>query len=178
MTRFAALLALLLAATFGGCSGSSSTARDPHPRPEAELMADLGELHPSAKSVLANEDVPIGPAQGLQSRKDGLFEHVKFGKRPDKATKYLWTIDDRGVNCALESTPFQTARGHITHTNISRLARFAGEAWFTGRREVTVNGHSGRFGDRAQGTPVQYEAAVELWERLGYRVTVIPLGER
>src|SRR5262249_18715191 len=167
MTKFAALLALLLATSIAGCSGKDLTRANPHPRSEAELMADLGEPHPSAKKVLDNEDVPIGSAEGLQSRKDGVFDHVKLGKHLDKATKSLWTIDDRGVNCALESTPFQTARGHITHTNISKLARFAGEAWFTGRREVVVNSHSGRFGDRAQGTPQQYETGLECWDSLG-----------
>jgi len=178
MTKLAALLSLLLAASIGGCSSDSPRPAPDHLRSEAELMADLGEPHPSAKAVRANEDVPIGPSEGLQSRKEGLFQHVTIGKHLDKATKYLWTIDDRGVNCALASTPFQTARGHITHTNISLAARFAGEAWFTGRRQVTVNGHSGRFGDRAHGTPQQYEAAVEFWERLGYQVTAVPLGQR
>src|SRR6516162_10717 len=122
MKRIAALLPLLLATSIGGCSGNDLTRTNPHPRPEADLMADLGDPHPSAKGVLANEDVLIGPAEGLQSRKEGLFENMKLGKHPDKATKYLWTIDDRGVNCALELTPFQTPRGHITHTNISNLA--------------------------------------------------------
>ena len=165
---------LFFAAALYGCSSEALH----QSRPEADLMADLGELHASAKAVEANEDVPIGPEQGLQSRKQGLFEHVKLGTHKDKATKYLWTIDDRGINCALESTPFPTPRGHITHTNISPLARFAGEAWFTGSREVTVNGHSGRYGDRAKATEAQYKAAVEFWERLGYKVKAIPFGQR
>jgi len=175
--RNAAALAILTAVTYLGCSSSAERPSHP-PRPEAELMADLGELHPSAKVVQANEDVAIAEKDGLQSRRDGKFTHVVQGKHGDKATKYLWTIDDRGINCALEQTPMSNARGNITHTNISLLARFAGEAWFTGSDRVTINGHSGRFGDRASATPSQYEAATEYWERLGYKVTAIPLGQR
>jgi hypothetical protein len=166
--------ALLIAATLAGCS----SAPERPPRPEAELMADLGELRPPAKDLKEHEADPIDPQRGLQSRREGLFEHVAIGKHGDRQTKYLWTIDDRGINLALEMTPFATPRGHITHTNLSRTARFAGEAWFTGSHQVTINGHSGRFGDRAMGTPVQYQAAVECWERLGYTVNAIPLGKR
>ena len=38
--------------------------------------ADLGELHPSAKAVKDNEDVPIAAKDGLQSRREGTFAHV------------------------------------------------------------------------------------------------------
>ena len=148
------------------------------PRPEAELMAAMGELKPPAKDLQANEDVPIGENEGLQSRRDHRFENVELGKHRDKETKYLWTLDDRGINCALERTPFPTPRGHITHTNLSSKARFAGEAWFTGPESVMINGHSGRFGDRAQATKAQYEAAIEYWERLGYKVSAVPLGRK
>jgi len=169
---WASLIALATALWLAGCAGTHP------PRSDSELMADMGDLRPSAKPAAANEDVPIGEKEGLQVRKEGLFMNVKRGVHRDRETKYLWTIDDRGLCIALEQTPFETSRGHITHTNLSKLAHFAGEAWFTGAREVTVNGRSGRFGDRAHGTEKQYEAAVEYWEKLGYRVEVIPLGKK
>lgn len=169
--------AILAAVLIQGCS-NETTPPDHPPRPEAELMADLGEPHPSAKTVEKNEDVLIGPKEGLQSRTQGRFENVTLGKHGDKETRYFWTIDDRGINVAPSRTPFPTPRGHITHTNISRTARFAGEAWFTARDQVTINAHSGRFGDRAQITDTRYEAAAEYWERLGYKVKVVPLGRR
>ena len=179
MKRPAMAGVLMLSGWIAGCSGGSPPERPARePRPEAQLMADLGELHASAKELDRNENVPIGPKLGLQSRKEGRFSHVTIGKHGDKETRYLWTIDDRGINCALARTPFDTPRGHITHTNISQTARFAGEAWFTGSREVTINAHSGRFGDKAKATEAQYEAAVEYWERLGYTVTAVPLGQR
>jgi hypothetical protein len=165
-----------------GCSSSAEPerpacpARDP--RPESQLLTDLGDLRAPAKELERNEGIPIGIKEGLQSSKQGPFEHVTTGKYGDKEARYLWTIDDRGINCALARTPFPTPRGHITHTNISAAARFAGEAWFTGRRQVTINAHSGRFADKASATAVQYEAAVEYWQRLGYTVTAVPLGER
>src|SRR5437868_15436242 len=151
---WAALIALPIALWLAGCGGT-------HPsRSDSQLMADMGELRPSAKPAAANEDVPIGEKEGLQVRKEGLFVNVKRGVHRDPQTKYFWTIDDRGLCIALEQTLFETSRGHITHTNLSKLAHFAGEAWLTGPRAVTVNGRSGRFGDRAPGTEKQFEAAL------------------
>jgi hypothetical protein len=174
-----ASLALLWSLLGQGCSHSTVAERPArNPRPEADLMADLGEMRPPAKDLERNENVPIGSKEGLQSRKQGFFEHVTMGKPGDKETRYLWTIDKRGINCALARTPFPTPRGHITHTNISPMACFAGEAWFTAERKVTINAHSGRFGDKADATETQYEAAAQYWERLGYVVTAIPLGQR
>jgi hypothetical protein len=169
---------LTLAAVLSGCS-NSVLERPSHPqRTEAQLMAEMGDLHPSAKNIQTNEDLPICEKEGLQSRREGFFDHPTLGKHRDPDTKYLWTIDDRGVNIALELTPAATSRGYITHTNISRMARFAGEVWFISPHEVILNGHSGRFGDRARATNEQYEAALEYWELLGYKVTAVPLGQR
>jgi hypothetical protein len=166
-----------------GCAANpvnkrTRTADSPPLRTEEQLILDLGDLRTPAKAAQKNEDVLIGPKEGLQSHKEGLFAGVQLGKHGDPITKYLWTIDDRGVNIVLERTPFNTPRGWMTHTNISSRARFAGEAWFTSPHEVVLNGHSGRFGDRAAGTDKQYKAAVEYWERLGYEVTEIALGWR
>jgi len=179
MRKSAAVVMVVLGLPWG-CAGSSVHPRGPEASvpSEAEILKKLGEPRPPATAPKQNEDVLIGAKEGLQSRKEGLFQGVKLGSRPDPATKYLWTIDDRGINIALELTPFPTPRGYITHTNISAVARFAGEAWFTGPHSVVLNGHSKRYGDRSNATTAQYEAALEYWERLGYEVTEVKLGIR
>lgn len=117
-------------------------------------------------------------SQGLQTSRKGLFRNVVQGKHGDTDTKYLWTIDRRGVNIALERTPAETERGHIVHTNISSKAAIGGEAWFTGDRNVIINAGSGRFGDGAGVTQTQWQAAQDYWRELGYQVTALPLGTR
>lgn len=138
----------------------------------------VGPLRPPAQPLKMNEGILLHGSAGLQSRTRGLFENVVRGERPDLQTKYLWTIDERGVNIALELTPFPTPRGNIVHTNLSSRASIGGEAWFGEGNKVTINAGSGRFGDRAGRTPDEWDAAVRVWESLGYDVTGIPLGSR
>jgi hypothetical protein len=135
---------------------------------------------PSSRPLEENEDILIDASHGLQSRLPGAapFQNVTTGMRPDEATKYLWTVDERGVNLALEKTPFPTPRGNIVHTNLSAKASIGGEAWFGADNSVTINAGSGRFGDRAGITRQQWEAAVKLWEAVGYKVNEVPFGAR
>jgi hypothetical protein len=139
-----------------------------------------GPLRASARPLLENENVLIGASHGLQSRLPGAgpFQNVRTGTRPDQATKYLWTVDDRGVNIGLEKTPFPTPRGNIVHTNLSEKASIGGEAWFGPENSVTINAGSGRFGDNAGITPQQWDSAIKLWQSLGYRVNPVPFNER
>ena len=137
-----------------------------------------GPLRPSARELLPNEGTLIGTEQGLQSRSSGLFDDVIQGAHGDDATKYLWTIDERGINTALEQTPFPTPRGNIVHTNLSSRASIGGEAWFGPNNTVTINAGSGRFGDGAGITQSQWSAAVRYWQDLGYEVIPIPYGSR
>jgi hypothetical protein len=139
-----------------------------------------GPLRAPARPLLNNENVLIDASHGLQSRLAGAgpFQNVTTGMRPDGATKYLWTVDERGVNIGLEKTPFPTPRGNIVHTNLSEKASIGGEAWFGPENSVTINAGSGRFGDGAGITPQQWDAAVKLWESLGYKVNPVPFGER
>jgi hypothetical protein len=144
----------------------------------ADAIERLGPMRTSARTLQENEGIAMTPSQGLQSRQEGFFQGVVEGAHGDVATKYLWTIDDRGINIGLESTPFPTARGNIVHTNISSRASIGGEAWFGSDRTVTINAGSGRFGDNAGVTQTQWNAAVEYWESLGYSVNAIPYGSR
>ncbi|MCA6410435.1 MAG: fibronectin type III domain-containing protein, partial [Cytophagales bacterium] len=138
----------------------------------------LGELKPPARTLLENEDILIDASKGLQSSKAQKFTTVIAGEHGDVSTKYLWTIDERGINIALEKTPFPTPRGNIVHTNLSSKAYIGGEMWFSSGNKIIVNAGSGRFGDGAGATLTQWEAAIDFWKKLGYEVEAIPLGTR
>jgi len=144
----------------------------------AKIVKDVGPLRESARQLDINEGVLIDSTKGLQSRKDTVFNNIVEGSRVEGRNTYLWTIDNRGINTAIESTPFPTPRGNIVHSNISKKASIAGEAWFGPNNTVTINAGSGRFGDGAGITTSQWSAAIKYWENLGYRVNAIPFGER
>ncbi|PTT77864.1 MULTISPECIES: hypothetical protein [unclassified Chryseobacterium] len=142
------------------------------------IYSQLGELRTSAREILINEDILINYKKGLQSSKEGLFKDVKLGEHKDESSKYLWTIDKRGINLAYELTPFPTTRGNIVHSNLSKSAYIAGEAWFISEKEIVINAGSGRFGYNSGATIEQWEAAIKFWETLGYEVNAIPFNER
>lgn len=137
-----------------------------------------GPLRAPARALLENEGVLIDASHGLQSRTSGLFNEVQLGQHGEAATKYLYTVDRRGVNVVLEQTPFPTPRGNVVHTNISSKASIGGEVWFGPSNSVTINAGSGRFGDAAGITTQQWEATAKLWESLGYKVNPVPYGKR
>lgn len=118
----------------------------------------------------------IGPKDGLQSRTYGRFADVATGKYGNRNSKYLWTIDAKGVNIVKERAP---GRPDFKHTNLSSRASVGGEVWFTGAKSVTINAGSGRFGDGNKNVgPKQLKQAAKIWKDLGYNVTVIKFGER
>ena len=136
-----------------------------------------GPLRPSAQAVLENQGVLIDSSYGLQSRSAGFFADVQMGMRGDLETKYLYTVDQRGLNIVLERTPVMNNPA-VKHTNLSAEASIGGEAWFGPNNTVTINAGSGRFGDGAGVTKQQWNATVKFWESLGYKVNPIPLGKR
>jgi len=142
------------------------------------LNRGTGPLRRPAVKPKINEDKLIGPEQGLQSRQWGPFDDVTLGNHGDDATRYLWTIDERGINTALERTPWPTRRKFIVHTNLSSRASIGGEAWFGPGNTVTINAGSGRFGYDAGITRAQWNAAIRYWQELGYDVIAIPFGAR
>jgi hypothetical protein len=143
-----------------------------------ELNWGTDPLRPPARTILENEGVLIDQSHGLQSRTSGLFNNVQLGEHGDAATKYLYTIDQRGINVIHELTPFPTLRGNVVHSNISSEASIGGEVWFGSNNSVTINAGSGRFGDAAGITLAQWDAAAKFWESLGYGVKPIPFGKR
>ena len=116
--------------------------------------------------------------QGMKSSKTEKFNDIILGVHNDLSTKYLWTIDERGINIALEKTPMPTPRGNIVHTNLSSEAYIGGEVWFIAEDRIIVNAGSGRFGDMAGLSLAEYDAAIIFWKNLGYEVEIIPLGAR
>lgn len=137
-----------------------------------------GPLREPATTLTENEDVLIDSTHKLQSKKSGRFDDVLFGKYGDKKTKYLWTIDARGINVVHEPTPFPTSRGRVVHTNLSQRASVGGEVWFESPATVSINPRSGRFGAAAGMTRAQWEAAIRYWESLGYKVNAFPGRDR
>lgn len=132
-----------------------------------------GPLRDPARALAnADEGVLIDASQGLQSRVSGTFKNVVSGNADD-APKYLWTIDERGVNIALEQTPVG-GNSIIKHTNLSSQASIGGEVRFGTDNIVTINVFSGRFGVGAGVTDLQWANTISKWESLGYKVIALP----
>lgn len=111
----------------------------------------------------------------LESRIDGFFDNIQIGSPGEMASKYLWTIDHRGVNIAPASTPFATPSGAIVDTNISQKAYIGGEAWFGPDNTVHLNTGSSRFSG-AGASPEQVETAAGFWQHLGYTSSFAAAG--
>ena len=154
-----------------------------------DLGKDLSKISPPNMGELKKKSglVPLGQGGGvLINSTDGLqtqyflgtlFNNVQIGVPNQVNNRYLWTIDERGVNLAIETIPIiPSARGHIVHTNISEKAYIAGEAWFRQSDEIVINYGSGRFcsGKNAPSQELM-DNAVEYFRSLGYNVTVIPI---
>jgi len=117
----------------------------------------------------------INSSKGLQTRLPGTepFSGVQLGTYKDSSTAYLYTVDERGLNIALEQTSVGS-NSIIKHTNLSSQASIGGEVWFGPNNTVMVNAFSGRFGVGAGVTDTQWQNTIKLWESLGYKVKAIP----
>ena len=136
----------------------------------ASPFEGLGQLRaPAITPGIGETNLLDYSTKWFGSRKVSKFSNVLIGKVDEAATKYLWTIDNRGINIALEQTPAATERTFITHTNISDFAYAGGEVWFTSKNSVYINAKSARFGGASMSLD-QYNAAKAAWEKLGYRV--------
>ena len=145
----------------------------------ARMNRGTGPLRAPAVKPGPGEDILFPPKLIVfQSRQWGPFESVVLGKHGDDATRYLWTIDERGINTALERTPWPTERRFLVHTNLSSRASMGGEAWFGPGNTVMINAGSGRYGYDAGRTLQEWNAAVRYWQELGYNVIAIPFGKR
>lgn len=60
--------------------------------------------------------------------------------------KYLWTLDQKGINICREMKPCISTRGIVLHSKISPMAVVGGEVWFSKDEDaVTINFCSGRY---------------------------------
>ncbi|NOQ72486.1 MAG: hypothetical protein GQ574_10820 [Crocinitomix sp.] len=122
--------------------------------------------------ALGNADEGILMNEGKQTRigGDGTFTSVELGEAGTANGRYLWTIDESGLNIASENTAIG-ANSQIKHTNLSNKAYGGGEVWFTGQKTIHINAWSGRFGKSSGMTLEMYNSAIKSWENLGYKVT-------
>lgn len=124
-----------------------------------------------------NDNTPIGPEHGVQSRAigEGRFRDVVISAYDVREKKYLFTVDARGINIVLERTATANPRGMVLHSNLSAKALAAGEVWFLSEDTVQINNGSVRFGVR---TAEQWDAVARLWQSLGYRVRQVGFKRR
>jgi len=139
----------------------------------ASIKARLGVLKNPARPILAGEGIPL--VNGKQTRIFGTnkFDNVVTGSYGDASKKYIWTIDDNGINIGLEQTPIGS-NSVIKHTNLSPQAYSGGEAWFINQNKVHVNAWSGRFGAGANMTKAEWDASIDAFKSNGYEVIVEP----
>jgi hypothetical protein len=156
-----------------------------------EKLQDLGKLRGPGRAPQANgSEAPrflLTQANGLQSRYFAPISRPSLGKPGDPATKYLWTIDFRGLNVASEradrlqglSPDFLALEKVIHHQNISTEAFISGEAWFVDEQTVAINVRSRSWGSGIGGSIQQnYDAAIKYWETLKYKVIAEPIGNQ
>ena len=132
---------------------------------------------PPRPSSEVNDNTPIGPEHGVQSRAigEGRFQDVVISPYDVRPNKYLFTVDARGINIVLERTATANPRGMVLHSNLSARALAAGEVWFLSEDTVQINNGSVRFGVR---NSAQWDAVAKLWQQLGYRVRQVGFKRR
>ncbi len=91
---------------------------------------------------------------------DPPLTHLRKGPYDTRPLKYLWTLDQNGMNFVREMTPFASSRGIVLHSKISPMAVVGGEIWFSPEEDaVYVNFCSGRY-------PLEDQAAVDVVGKL------------
>ncbi len=91
---------------------------------------------------------------------DAPLTHLRKGPYDTRPLKYLWTLDQHGMNFVREMTPFASSRGIVLHSKISPMAVVGGEIWFSPEEDaVYVNFCSGRY-------PLEDQAAVDVVGKL------------
>ncbi|WP_241556005.1 TIGR04388 family protein [Leptospira yasudae] len=139
---------------------------------KSKIYSELGILRSPSRPVLAGEDI-ILESKLTKSIGSSKFENVVVGEYGSPSKKYLWTIDNNGINLGLEQTTIGN-NSVIKHSNLSSQAYSGGEVWFTAENEVHMNAWSGRFGAGANISEAQWKASVDAWKSLGYKVVVEP----
>jgi hypothetical protein len=104
---------------------------------------------------------------------DASEDARKVPKRSGDDACHLWVFGEQSIPYILEHAPVAETLDsrRVKHTNLTggQRASCAGELWIdpTDDDKLYVNGCSGRYGPQ---TPAQLDAAVEVFEQLGYQV--------
>lgn len=93
-----------------------------------------------------------------------------------RAYKYLWTLDQKGLNICREMKKCASSRGIVLHSKISPMAVAGGEAWFSQEEDaIYINFCSSRY-------PLKDESAIpklaKLWLQFFKKVYVVEPPER
>jgi len=139
---------------------------------EIYLFKKLGELKEPARAILKGEDIPFSNKL-VRKFAEQKFKKIKLGKYGEAEYKYIWTIDNNGINIGLEQTKIGE-NNVIKHSNLSPKAYSGGEVWFIKQNEIHINAWSGRFGAGNNMTKEVWELSIEFWKSLGYKVMVEP----
>jgi hypothetical protein len=170
----------------GGLDGQAAETRDqPSALPQLSMDRPLGgegllagvELRDPKFPPTKEQAEPLRGDQGMQNSSGIPFKDVMTGRYPDPESRYLWTIDERGINIVPEWSMLDHPPDPIKHTNLSLQAKIGGEAWFLDERTVAIDTNSGRFGhnvaepgfDQTRVSEI-WGKAVEAWHGLGYDV--------
>jgi hypothetical protein len=139
----------------------------------SSIRARLTTLKNPARPILEGEGIPLVNGKFTKELGTNKFDNVITGNYGETSKKYIWTIDDNGINIGLEQTPIGN-NSVIKHTNLSPKAYSGGEVWFANTETVHVNAWSGRFGAGANMTKIEWEASIDAWKSLGYKVVIEP----
>ena len=139
----------------------------------SSIKARLTTLKNPARPILEGEGIPLVNGKFSKELGTNKFDNIITGNYGEASKKYIWTIDDNGINIGLEQTSIGS-NSVIKHTNLSTKAYSGGEVWFTDIETVHVNAWSGRFGAGANMTKIEWEASIDAWKSLGYKVVIEP----
>ena len=142
------------------------------------LAAFLRRYPPKASSSVADDprqNLQLTPQHGLRVLGSAPATDILLGAPPksrfdSSPYRYLWVIDQRGIPYIIEECLEVLGTQRPKHTNLTGggNACMGGEMWFTSDSSLYVSGGSGRY-PATDGH--QLDAAVEVFESLGYDVT-------
>lgn len=141
---------------------------------ECVVASDLGGMRGPAGNRAGRMDLRAPGEYQTRTYGEGLFTGIVEGTPGDRSTKYLWTAENPASASGpllklIQEFPDGLGSDGNSHTNISHQASIGGEAWFGPGNTVTINNASGAFGIGSD-SPVQFQAAVNMWESQGYTV--------
>lgn len=139
----------------------------------ASIRKRLTNLKDPARPILDGQGIPLEKGKFSKELGTNRFENIITGNQEEASKKYMWTIDDDGINIGLEQTSIGN-NSEIKHSNLSPKAYSGGEVWFTDLETIYINAWSGRFGSGANMTKIEWEASIDAWKSLGYKVVIEP----